>query len=273
MADHEISKLMWTGIAVALAASVFIVAKPEVKSLSGASLDNVSKVVKQIKIANGTDTDDSGGSNALDPASVVASAPYGSNGLLEVDKDGNGVVRLTDAAKTAGDTYVKGFTAPSQLNFSNSFNAYDLKTMAFSVKTVIEGDSASAIMNGSGIFSQTPATSIDVTNLDTSNATALDGMFQQASSLTTIKGLDKLNVSKNVRFDNMFQQSASLTNIGNLSSWDVSQGNYFNQMFTGTPQLKSAGDLEKWHFANNNVPQGTNMFSMSGITPPSWYAG
>lgn len=50
MADYEVSKLMWMGIVVALAAGVFTIAQPNIKTESQTVLDKVAQVV------NGIDT-------------------------------------------------------------------------------------------------------------------------------------------------------------------------------------------------------------------------
>lgn len=55
MADQEVSKIMWIAIVVALGASVFAIAKPQVNSLAGQAFDKIEGIVK------GTD---SGNSNS-----------------------------------------------------------------------------------------------------------------------------------------------------------------------------------------------------------------
>lgn len=45
MADYEVSKLMWMGIVVALASSIFLIAQPNIKTESKAVLDKVANVV------------------------------------------------------------------------------------------------------------------------------------------------------------------------------------------------------------------------------------
>ena len=55
MADAEVSKIMWIAIVVALAAAIFIIAKPQITSLAGQVFDKVGQVV------SGTDVTTSAG--------------------------------------------------------------------------------------------------------------------------------------------------------------------------------------------------------------------
>lgn len=45
MADYEVSKIMWVAIVVALASSIFVIAKPEISKQSKAVFDKVGQVV------------------------------------------------------------------------------------------------------------------------------------------------------------------------------------------------------------------------------------
>lgn len=60
MADYEVSKIMWVAIVVALAASIFVIAKPQISTLAGATFDNVENVIKGIDTGSGNDTNDTG---------------------------------------------------------------------------------------------------------------------------------------------------------------------------------------------------------------------
>lgn len=50
MADYEVSKLMWIAIVVALAATIFAIAKPEIKNNTTNVLDHISAVVKDVDV-------------------------------------------------------------------------------------------------------------------------------------------------------------------------------------------------------------------------------
>lgn len=48
MADTEISKLMWISIVVALAASIFVIARPQIKTLATSTFDKISAITDGI---------------------------------------------------------------------------------------------------------------------------------------------------------------------------------------------------------------------------------
>lgn len=261
MADYEVSKIMWVAIVVALAASIFVVAKPQVTSLAEGVFDNVAQVV------NGTST-----GNDDNSEKVVASADYGKNAILEVNDSGQATVRPKD-----NSNIIEGVTPFTELK-SDSLTPEvvdSIKTLDYSTKVKIVGDEASGTLYGTGLFQNSSLESIDVSNFDTSEATDLSGMFNGATQVKTITGLDKLDVSKVTRLDNFFMQCGQLTNAGDLSNWDVSNVNYFNSMFMGTSNLKSVGDLEKWQVSDAgkstaSASQGSQTFAMSGLDVPSW---
>lgn len=51
---------MWVAIVVALAASIFVIAKPQISTLAGAAFDNVENVVNGIDTGGGNDNNDTG---------------------------------------------------------------------------------------------------------------------------------------------------------------------------------------------------------------------
>ena len=56
MADAEVSKIMWIAIVVALAAAIFIIAKPQITTLAGEVFAKVKEVVDGIKVDGGAAT-------------------------------------------------------------------------------------------------------------------------------------------------------------------------------------------------------------------------
>ena len=56
MADAEVSKIMWIAIVVALAASIFIIAKPQITTLAGEVFAKVKEVVDGTKVDGGAAT-------------------------------------------------------------------------------------------------------------------------------------------------------------------------------------------------------------------------
>ena len=54
MADAEVSKIMWIAIVVALAAAIFIIAKPQITSLATDVFAKVQEVVTGTKVDGAT---------------------------------------------------------------------------------------------------------------------------------------------------------------------------------------------------------------------------
>lgn len=51
MADYEVSKIMWIAIVVALAASIFVIAKPQVQTQANEVFGKISSVTKGIRVS------------------------------------------------------------------------------------------------------------------------------------------------------------------------------------------------------------------------------
>ena len=56
-------------------------------------------------------------------------------------------------------------------------------------------------------------------------------MFNGCSSISTLKGLEKWNVSNVENFSCMFQGCLSLSDITALEKWKIVKGNNFSYMF------------------------------------------
>lgn len=61
MADQEVSKVMWIAIVVALASSIYFIARPQINTLANTAFDKIGEVVK------GTDTGDNGNGGNVTP--------------------------------------------------------------------------------------------------------------------------------------------------------------------------------------------------------------
>lgn len=72
MADYEVSKLMWVAIVVALAASIFVIAKPQINTLANEVFGKVSTVVDKTKTGN----------EIVDPASVLIYSSSNGGGTI-----------------------------------------------------------------------------------------------------------------------------------------------------------------------------------------------
>ena len=87
MADQEVSKVMWIAIVVALAASVFTIAKPQINTLANDVFDKVEEVVSGTNTGddNNTNPDDKG-DKLVNPGdiNVKTSAPGAEEGRFDV---------------------------------------------------------------------------------------------------------------------------------------------------------------------------------------------
>ena len=85
MADQEVSKIMWIAIVVALGASVFVIAKPQINSLAGQTFDKIESIVKGDDSGGGGD-DGNGETPPEDKATLVAPT-----GVLKAETSAFGV--------------------------------------------------------------------------------------------------------------------------------------------------------------------------------------
>lgn len=86
MADQEVSKIMWIAIVVALGASVFVIAKPQINSLAGQTFDKIGSIVKGDDSGGGGD--DSGGNETPPEEKATLVAP---TGVLKAETSAFGV--------------------------------------------------------------------------------------------------------------------------------------------------------------------------------------
>lgn len=107
------------------------------------------------------------------------------------------------------------------------------------------------------------ATTIDVTNLDTSRTSSLKLMFNCVysnaphTSLTTIVGLENFNTTNAINLSAMFQGCYKLTSLSGLETWDTSNVMYMNHMFNYCQALTN---VDVSNFNTSNVTNMTYMF-------------
>ena len=87
MADNEVSKLTWIAIVVALAASIYVTARPQINTLANSTFGKISSVIEGLDKINPND------------AKWITKGNWGTNGKFVVDKDGNAVIYAIDASK------------------------------------------------------------------------------------------------------------------------------------------------------------------------------
>ena len=238
MADYEVSKLMWIGVVVALAASIFAIAQPNIKSLAGSTLDNVHKII---------DGNTNNGGNTERPdendAKWVHKGLYATNGKWVSDADGNVVVYAQDQSKPI--TY-----NPTGISFNNEDGSpvaeqWKFVNLSFADKVVVEKLATSDINIASMAFS----------------------FAYQGQDLETITGLENWDVSNATQLNQTFANFPKLKAL-DLSSWNVSNVRTFNGTFMNTTALNSL-NLKNWDFkamSESSTGDMGMMFSGSGLT-------
>ncbi len=237
MADYEVSKIMWVAIVVALAASIFVIAKPQINTLANLTFGKISSVTEGI---GKSDNISPSNTNKINPndAKWVTKGDYGTNGKFVVDKDGNAVIYAMDASK------------PIMFHNMSAENAKlpkdTLTTLTFQDK--VQGDTDSS-MNSAFTSTFTNLKTINNldTNVDTSNVTDMNSTFWK-SQLTSVGDLSQWNTSNVTDMRSMFRDS-KLTTVGDLSQWNTSKVTTMSYMFQ-TSKLASVGDLSKWNTSN-----------------------
>jgi len=91
------------------------------------------------------------------------------------------------------------------------------------------------------------ATTVDLTLLDISRVTVMDGVFWHASALTSLD-LSGWDTSNATRLNHMFSGASALTSVGDLSGWDTSSVTLMNSMFANTSV--TGLDLSGWDTSN-----------------------
>ena len=100
-------------------------------------------------------------------------------------------------------------------------------------------------------------TSLDVSNMNTSNVRRFTGTFGECSSLETITGLDKLDTSKGKKFNRMFYGCANLNTSLDVSNFVTSSAEELQYMFAGCEKLTAINGLSTW--------DTSNVYFMSGM--------
>lgn len=235
MADYEVSKLMWMAIVIALAASIFVIAKPEIQTQAAGVFDKIGNVVGSISTDNAGDNSDT---------KPVLEGNYGENGYFEMDKSGTARVYALDTSK------------PIIVNArqSQTYHNADMKTLTFESPVVASGNLGSFFSRATSL---TEIKGLD--KWDTSAVTSMNNMFGDNSALTSLD-LSSWNVSKVESFDTMFYRMKSLSSI-NLSGWNTSSAISMRSMFDTATKLTTIKGLT--NFNTSNVTSFDSMFRMT----------
>ena len=98
--------------------------------------------------------------------------------------------------------------------------------------------------------------SLDLTNLDTSELTNMNGMFYYSANLVSVIFGDNFSTKKVALLSSLFTECVSLTSI-NLKMFDTSHATSLSSMFSGCTSLK---EVDINHFNTSNVNSMTRMF-------------
>lgn len=254
MADHEVSKIMWIGIVVALSASIFVIAKPEVQSQAGEVFNKIENVVSSIHVL----PEREGVPDENDEKWTVK-ANYGTNGRFVMDKDGNAVVYAIDASKPVTvDRMVSGLTGnnPNMITLKyvdnvvvthslQSFFSLDKKLK--SIEGLNKFDTSSVTSMGA-MFYDTALESIDISSFDMTNVQVVDSIFAATPNLKSID-VTPFKDSKLTSFNAVFYKSG-VKEIKGLTLLDTSNIVSSSATFASTPNLTSL-DISNWNMSNN----------------------
>ena len=105
-------------------------------------------------------------------------------------------------------------------------------------------------------------TTVDLSNLDTSNYTNMNSMFQDCISLTSLD-VSNFNTSNVANMEKMFSGCSSLTSLDvlNFNTSKVKNYGSFAGMFSGCSSLKTL-DLSNFDFSNTYASAYTGMYAL-----------
>jgi len=113
-------------------------------------------------------------------------------------------------------------------------------------------------------------TTIDVRPLNTSSVSLFKQMFSLNPTLTTITGIEDMDVSSGTYFYAMFQ-GTDLTGSLDLSSWDFSSGRWYSNMFKDCHNLTDIIGIENISVTNLRWATSLSNFLYAVTLPTSRY--
>jgi hypothetical protein len=133
--------------------------------------------------------------------------------------------------------------------------------------TMIRGLYKNITGNNSTVAAALNFTTIDVRPYNTSSVTNFISMFSRNSTLTTITGIEDMDVSSGEYFGEMFY-GTGLTGSLDLSSWDWSSGINYSYMFNNSSSLTDIIGIENISVTALNNTSALSNF-LSGVTLPT----
>lgn len=166
MADNEVSKIMWVAIVVALAASIFVIAKPQITSNTNSVMDTVQNVVKDTKTSNnllsnsswqnGQGTWTAGFNNRFEILKGESDRP--NSAILHAKPRTTGTQQVTqtqlEIPVKEGETYTVSYDY-KELNHTMNTNVMVLRIFDFDTPSKAEGwDEATQTINGESWYAR-----------------------------------------------------------------------------------------------------------------------
>ena len=172
--------------------------------------------------------------------------------LIDVDEDGDGgVVAWMDGTTMYVSTQKNGIKVEANKNsYSMFYECENLTTLDVSNFNTSNVTAMNNMFNGC-----CKLTTLDLSNFDTSNVTAMNSMFNGCSNLTTLD-LSNFDTRKVIDMSHMFNDCSDLTAL-DLSNWDMSKIEAMEMMFQSCSNLTTL-TLPNCSTAASNM---MNMFS------------
>ena len=144
-----------------------------------------------------------------------------------------------------------------KFNLTENFNIKDIKENTFEIKLI----NIKNITNMSFMFNECSSLiSIkDISNWNTSNITDMSYLFNECSSLSYFSGISEWDTKNVINISYLFSSCAHLEKLPDISKWDTSSVISMSNLFDGCSSLKEIPDISKWN--TNNVKDMSNIFN------------
>ena len=185
------------------------------------------------------------------------------DGTLIINEQPRDMARNIALHGAATNVYVafdpNGSTSTERYEFSTQ-SSRPWNSVASSIKAVEIGSNISARRTAYWFYGFTTCTSIDLTNLDSSNVSLMERMFYDCRVLTTLD-LSSFNTSSVTNMSSMFSACSALTPL-DLSNFDTSSVTDMSEMFSACRALTT---LDLSNFNTSSVTDMEKMFDTCNL--------
>ncbi|MGX7031713.1 BspA family leucine-rich repeat surface protein [Vagococcus zengguangii] len=185
--------------------------------------------------------------------------------MSESEDSSEEVIESTEEVATS-ESASEGNTSQNE-NSSSLFNTDTIQYSVEGTTLVITGGVLEHLIDGVGAYfagkiDMSSITEINITGEVTFIDAGANAFFRDFTNVTSISGLEKVDVSQCTMLRGVFVNMKSLLSI-DLSSWDVSNVTNTNSLFSGCNSLTEL-DLSAWKV--NNIRSSRSMFgSMTSL--------